>query len=116
MFLPKLCLKIRRDCHSSSLCVFSKFRHILKRYCLSIILEKGKFITTVNSINMLALHHRLSLTLTTLLKCTQFVVFLKALRDLVCSLTLLHQQFLLLQLVIQILNLLLQGLHLLAGY
>lgn len=83
---------------------------------MSVILEKGKFITTVNSINMLALHHRLSFTLTTLLKGTQFVFFLKALRDLVCSLTLLHQQFLLLQLVIQILDLLLQGLHLLAGY
>lgn len=116
MFLPKLCLKIRRDCHSSSLCVFSKFRNILKRYCLSVVLEKGKFISTVNSINMLALHHSLSFTLTTLLKGTQFVVFLKALCDLVCSLTLLHQQFLLLQLVIQILNLLLQGLHFLAGY
>ena len=65
---------------------------------------------------MRVLHHHLSFTFATLLKGTQFVVFLKALCNLVCSLTLLHQHLLFFQLVIKILNLLFQRLHFLTGY
>jgi len=87
---PDLWYLIRGDSHSSTLCVLNCFWHILKCNCLSVIIKKGKFISTFNRINIIGLNHRLTFTLTTLLKNTQFIFFLKALCDLICSLNLFH--------------------------